>query len=148
MAPKRPPNGGIIIVDGDQSYQAALIADLEKNGFEVFFAETVNRLFSLMETKFDKFKPTLVVVDTILPQMSGFEVVRRFVDKYGDKKIPVLMSSKYKADEDTIEVHSAGAKGLLDKPFTAQTFLQALEQERTKKMKEMIGDMIFDINYE
>ena len=148
MAIKRPPNGGIIIVDGDQSYQAALQADMEKNGFEVFFAETVNRLFTLMETKFDKFKPTMVVVDTILPQMSGFEVVRRFVDKYADKKIPVLMTSKYKSEEDTLEIHNAGAKGLLEKPLTAQTFRHVIEREKIKKMKGEIGDMVFDINYE
>lgn len=133
----------ILLVDGDTETHAGAVESLTAAGFDVSVASDPGKAFAIMEVKFTWSKPSLVIVDLILPQMSGFEFVRRFVDRFEQHKIPIFMMSKYPSAEDRLEIHSAGAHALLSKPLSGQAVNHELEQMRIKKLKSEIGVMAF-----
>ena len=125
----------ILLVDGDTESHAAAVESLTKAGYEVSVASDPNKAFAIMDTKFTWSKPSLVIVDLSLTQMSGFEFSRRFTDRFEQHKIPIFLMSKYPSAEDRMELNSVGARALLAKPLTAEAVTHALEQMRVKKLK-------------
>lgn len=135
--PLRPKNskGTILLVDGDPATQTAAAEILGKAGYEVSVAGETSKAFAIMEVVFAHTKPDLVIADIILPQMSGFEFVRRFMEHYEKHKVPVFLMSKYASPEDKMEVRSVGAQALLVKPITVKAVEYELEQMRIRKAK-------------
>jgi len=146
---KKYPAGIFIVVDPDADTQAASIEILNEAGFEVRACASGDRAIKLVEgTPKDLRKPQFIIVDAILSGMSGFEVVRRLAEKYAGKDLLILMMSKYDSTEDILEAQGAGARALLKKPLTLENIKSAIEDNRMRKLKSEIGDMVFQINYE
>ena len=70
--------------------------------------------FDLLEKHPDT---ALIILDTTLPQMSGFEVLRRFKDKPSVKSIPVVVVSTEGRQEHIEQGLQAGAYAYVTKPF-------------------------------
>lgn len=100
----------ILVVDDEPNIQELVKLYLEKEGYKVDLAgsgsEAINRM--------DAFKPALVVLDLMLPDIDGFEVCRQ-IRKRGE--VPVLMLTARKEDIDKILGLELGADDYMTKPF-------------------------------
>ena len=99
----------ILIEDEPQIRRFVRVA-LEKEGWQVFDAETAARGLSDAGTR----KPDLLVVDLGLPDGDGIDLIR---DVRGWSNVPILVLSARDGESDKIEALDAGADDYLTKPF-------------------------------
>lgn len=104
-------NERILIVE-DEVEIAELVRDyLKREGFDVVIAGDGQEGLS----RFREFKPTLVILDILLPKLDGYEVCRMIRQ---ESNVPILMASAKKEDFDKVVGLGLGADDYLAKPFS------------------------------
>lgn len=76
--------------------------------------------------KYEELKPDVLLLDLLMPKMSGIEVIRELKEKYSDVKILVLTS--FAADEQVFPAIKAGALGYLLKDSQPEELIEAIRQ--------------------
>jgi two-component system response regulator RegX3 len=100
----------ILVVDDEQSYRDALSVALQQEGFDVeTAADGVEAL-----AKFDAVQPSLVLLDVMLPKMSGVDVCREIRTR---SQVPILMVTARNAEIDAVVGLEVGADDYVTKPF-------------------------------
>ena len=135
----------VILVEPEETVEEQLRSELVGGKFDVVSARDLNQIDRLLAERFSKIPPLAVLVDMVLPQSSGFDLVRRLCEKHGDKKLTIFILSKVLDPTDQAEANSSGAIGLIKKPFTRSEFEQALENVRMRRLKAEIGSIVFSI---
>jgi putative two-component system response regulator len=133
-----PPNdikGAVVIVTSATDGDSSIVKDLQAKGYEVVVCTQPSRAILLRETKNRDWKPGLFLIDVVLPEIGGFELVRRIAEKYGDSRARIFMMSPYKSQEDELEAYNAGASALLFRPLTSADILQEIENEKVKRAR-------------
>jgi CheY-like chemotaxis protein len=106
------PVGRILIADDNEPNRELLEAYLSDEGHEIFMAadgrETVDAAFSKL--------PDLVLLDIMMPKMSGYEVCKTLKADPRTRDIPVLMVTALKEMGDIEKAVAAGADDFLTKP--------------------------------
>jgi two-component system response regulator RegX3 len=100
----------ILVVDDEQSYRDALRVALEREGFRV---ETAADGTEAVE-KFDAYKPALVLLDVMLPRLSGVDVCRELRSR---SQVPIIMVTARTAEIDAVVGLEVGADDYVTKPF-------------------------------
>ena len=107
----------LVLVVDDEPHIVALVAyHLAKAGYRVATAK--NGADALARA--NRERPALVVLDLMLPGMSGFEVLKKLRGRDHTRDVPVLMLTARRDEPDRIEGLSLGADDYLTKPFSAQ----------------------------
>jgi len=106
----------ILVVEDEQSFSDALSYMLRKEGFEVAVAG--NGPDGL--TEFDKAGADLVLLDLMLPGLSGLEVCRQLRAR---SDVPVIMLTAKDAEVDKVVGLEIGADDYVTKPFSARELL-------------------------
>jgi two-component system response regulator AtoC len=101
----------ILIVDDEVLTLRTLRKALEKEGYEIFIAETGEKALEIYANQ----KPHLVLLDLMLPGISGLEVLKHIKDKDGESI--VIMMTAYEIVEKAVEAMKLGAYDYLLKPF-------------------------------
>ena len=105
----------VLVMAGDEKLIALARLSLAKNGLEVKAATTAyNGLATLDDSPHD-----LVILDTVLPDISGWEVLRRI---RGSSEVPVMLLTKRNSDVDKARGLDLGADDYLTKPFSFLEF--------------------------
>jgi DNA-binding response OmpR family regulator len=103
----------ILIVDDEPRIRLALEYNLRKDGFEVFTAkdgfEGLNMAIEI--------KPDLILLDWMMPEMSGIDVMRKLKLNEGTRDIPVFMCTAKSAIGDLDRGYNVGADYYITKPF-------------------------------
>src|SRR5512143_2339121 len=111
------PAGELVLVVDDEPHIVALVAyHLATAGYRVSTAKSGADALTLA----DRERPSLVILDLMLPGMSGFDVLRKLRAKPGTRDVPVLMLTARREEPDRIEGLSLGADDYLTKPFSPQ----------------------------
>ena len=106
----------VLVVDDEADICALVAYHLAKAGFRVSTASTgPEALASAREEQ-----PALVVLDLMLPGLSGYEVLSRMRADEGTRDVAVLMLTARREEEDRIRGLSLGADDYLTKPFSPQ----------------------------
>lgn len=108
-----PVNECVLIVDDEPSVHDVVRAYLEREGFLVLSAANGQEALRLAHER----RPALIVLDLMLPDLSGEEVVRD-VRRYSD--VPILMLTARSAEDDRVAGLELGADDYLTKPFSAR----------------------------
>ena len=113
----RAPGGERVLVVDDEPDIVALVAfHLAKAGFRVGTAATgADALAAAREER-----PSLIVLDLMLPGMSGFEVLEQLRADEATRDVAVLMLTARREEPDRIRGLSLGADDYLAKPFSPQ----------------------------
>ena len=101
----------ILIVDDEILTLNNLKKALEKEDYEVFLADSGEKALEIMKIE----KPHLILLDLMLPGISGLEVLKRV--KEGEGEIIVIMMTAYEILEKAVEAMNLGAYDYLLKPF-------------------------------
>jgi DNA-binding response OmpR family regulator len=73
-------------------------------------------------------RPEIVILDTALPTLDGFQVLARLQQRQEPSRLPVLVISSISAQLGSQLAATLGARAYLCKPFTFQTLQQALDE--------------------
>jgi two-component system response regulator RegX3 len=103
-----PPT--ILVVDDEQSYRDALSVALQREGFVVDTAADGAEAIA----RFDACRPALVLLDVMLPQMSGVDVCREIRTR---SQVPIIMVTAKNAEIDAVVGLEVGADDYVTKPF-------------------------------
>lgn len=104
----------ILVVEDEEAIATLLKYNLEREGFRVALAKDGEEaLIALKEHK-----PDVVVLDWMLPQLSGIEVCRQMRRNADTKNIPVIMLSARGEEDDRIRGLDCGADDYVVKPFS------------------------------
>jgi len=107
----------VLVVD-DESYITDLVATaLRYEGFDVAAAANGREALGLVES----FRPELIVLDVMLPDLDGFEVQRRLVDR--GRRVPVLFLTARDATEDKVRGLTIGGDDYVTKPFSLEELI-------------------------
>ena len=119
----QPAGKKILIVDDDIYMQDLLTEILSREEYET---ETASSGFEA-GTKVVKFKPGLVILDLIMPLMSGFEVCRMIKEDPDTSHIKILALTGYDTEENRKKIMEAGADGYMTKPVERVVLLRHVE---------------------
>jgi two-component system, OmpR family, response regulator RegX3 len=100
----------VLVVDDEQSYRDALTVALEREGFAV---ETAADGVEALE-RFDAVQPALVLLDVMLPRVSGVDVCRQIRTR---SRVPIIMVTARNAEIDAVVGLEVGADDYVTKPF-------------------------------
>jgi len=110
----------IFVVDDEVNLLEVIKDYLQKEGFEVFTSvngEEALKLFPLL-------KPDFVILDLMLPDLSGEEICRRIRQ---ESDVPILMLTAKSAVEDRIQGLALGADDYLVKPFSPRELVMRIK---------------------
>ena len=113
--PPSEPQYRVLLVDDDERLLALARLSLAKEGAQVETATTAAEGL----TKADEYHPHLVVLDVMLPDLSGWETLRRLREASG---VPVMMLTGRDSDVDKARGLDLGADDYLTKPFSFVEF--------------------------
>lgn len=129
----------LLLVDGDPKSLRVLDVSLKKAGFEVATASSGRDALASLAVEL----PDLIISDTDLDEMDGFELCTRIKAKPDWAKIPFLFVSGRKSIEDKIRGLELGVDDYLTKPIyikeigiRVRTALQRAERERMESRRE------------
>ncbi len=106
----------ILVVDDEPDIVALVAYHLAKTNYRVSTASNGTDALSIARQE----RPSLLVLDLMLPGMSGFDVLEHIRAEEGTRHIAVLMLTARKEEQDRIRGLSLGADDYLTKPFSPQ----------------------------
>ena len=117
------PTGPILVVDDEPDIRLLVAINLRKAGYRVLEAERGDEALRLAKEQ----EPSLIVLDLMLPDLSGREVCRRLRDQPETKSTPILMLTARNEEIDRIKGFMAGADDYVTKPFSTQQLVEKVK---------------------
>lgn len=127
----------ILIAEDDLTSRSMLAAILVKQGYEVI--EAIDGL-SAMEVLHQPDPPKLAILDWLMPEMDGLEVIRRIRAMQTEHKPYLIMLTSMDSKIDIIAGLDAGANDYLTKPFDPDELRARIEVGR--RLVELQGELI------
>jgi len=113
----------IMVVDDDHELVTIVRVILEQKGFNVRCAYNGSQLFAGL----DEHKPDLIILDIMMPEMDGLEVLRRLKAVPETSSIPVILLTALDEYEDSLTGYKMGADYYIAKPFTKTQMMTAID---------------------
>ncbi len=114
----------IMIVDDDHELVTIVRVILEQKGFNVRCAYNGPQLFADL----DEHKPDLIILDIMMPEMDGLEVLTRLKGNPDTVSIPVIMLTALDRYEDRLRGYKLGADHYISKPFTKAQLMAGINR--------------------
>lgn len=114
-------NAHILIVEDEPLLQEILKENLEEVGYQTTVADNGEMAWRQLTENYHLFDA--VILDRVMPDLDGIEILRRIKANTELSSIPVIMQTSLTSDEDIAEGLKAGALYYLTKPFSADALL-------------------------
>ena len=114
----------VLIVDDDPRVREYVRVNLEMEGYAVREASSAEEGLAVLE----EVSPDLVLLDVMMPEVDGWEMLRRLQERHGVGAIPVVMFSGKVEEQAAAEATARGAQGFLGKPFDPQQLIEHAKQ--------------------
>lgn len=114
----------VLIVDDDPKLREYVRVNLEMEGYSVKEAGSADEGLGVL----DESTPDLVLLDVMMPEVDGWEMLRRVQERHGVGAIPVIMFSGKVDEKAAEEAASRGAQAFIGKPFNPQELIDQTKQ--------------------
>ena len=114
----------VLIVDDDERVREYVRVNLEMEGYAVREAGSAEEGLGVL----DEVSPDLILLDVMMPEVDGWEMLRRVQERHGVGAIPVVMFSGKVDEREAVEATARGAQGFLGKPFDPQQLIEHAKQ--------------------
>ena len=104
----------VMVIEDEEALGLLLKYNLEKEGYEVILETWGNKALAEIE----KYGPSVILLDWMLPEISGVEICKLVRSKPDIKNIPIIMLTAKGEEEDKIKGLTAGADDYVTKPFS------------------------------
>jgi len=135
-----PNPGRVLVIDDDPEIHRILRLQLSTIGYEVASANDGQQGLDLLET--GRFH--VVILDLMLPGISGMEVLQRIREREFDVEVIVLTA--YASLESAVEALRLGAYDYITKPFAAEVVRSAVERAMEKQQLALRLSTIYDLS--
>ncbi|HVI31078.1 hybrid sensor histidine kinase/response regulator [Phenylobacterium sp.] len=134
IADDEPP-ARILIVDDIADNRTILGRRFQRRGFEIAEADSGRGALEMIAREtFD-----VVLLDVMMPDMNGLEVLRRIREKHTDVQLPVIMVTGKTESQDIVEALTAGANDYITKPVDfAVALARVSTQVRSRQAEEQV----------
>ncbi|OKP86885.1 hypothetical protein A3844_12875 [Paenibacillus helianthi] len=129
----------ILIIDDDVELVAFLRESLEKQSYYVSIALSAERGLKI----FYEGKPDLILLDVLLPDQSGIDVLKQIIGKAKKERIPIIIVSGEHAKDIQMYAYSLGVMDYMPKPLDIDLFL-VLIKNRFDLKREWQESIIVD----
>jgi two-component system phosphate regulon response regulator PhoB len=109
----------VLIVEDEAALMTMLRYNLEKQGFRVEEAGDGEEAL----TRINELKPDMVLLDWMLPHLSGIEVCRQLRRRPATRELPVIMITARSEDQDAVRGLNTGADDYVTKPFSTEALV-------------------------
>src|SRR5205085_7255821 len=109
----------VLVVDDDAGVREFVRANLELEGYSVREAASAAEGLTALEHG----APDLILLDVMMPEVDGWEMLRQLQERFGVGAIPVIVFSGEVEERAVSAPEARGARGFLGKPFDLQRLL-------------------------
>jgi len=128
----------ILVVEDEPAIQELISYNLRQAGHVVFCAENAEQAMSVVNDAL----PDLVLLDWMLPGMSGVEFARMLRHSTRTKTIPIIMLTARAEESDKIAGLEIGADDYITKPFSPRELIARIKAVLRRRSPEAADDMI------
>jgi two-component system alkaline phosphatase synthesis response regulator PhoP len=118
----------ILIVDDEPNIVISLEFLMAQNGYNVFIARNGEQAMELLP----QVKPDLILLDVMLPNRSGFEILQLLRKDNITKSIKVILLTAKGRDQDITKGISLGADAYVTKPFSTRALVEKVKEVLNK----------------
>jgi two-component system, OmpR family, phosphate regulon response regulator PhoB len=131
-------NASILIVEDEDALTLLLRYNLETQGYEV---ETIAR-GDEADTRLKEGTPDLVILDWMLPGLSGIELCRRLRARPETRQLPIIMLTARGEESERVRGLSTGADDYIVKPFSVPELLARVNALLRRASPERVADVL------
>ncbi len=128
----------ILIVDDDPLNIEMVCQQLNSKHYELQVAHNGPQALKLVEQN----KPDLILLDVMMPEMSGFEVCKRIRRKHHQNHLPIIFLTAKNREEDVIRGLEIGGNDYLTKPFFRTELIQRVETHLENMLYQKQSDTL------
>ena len=132
----------ILVVEDDKSISDLISLHLKKNNFEYLVVHNGEDALSHL----DNFMPDFIILDWMIPGLSGLEVLRRIRNKKEYKNLPILMLTAKNSEQDKIISFESGLDDYITKPFLPSELIARVKAilKRTSHLNQDQENLTFN----
>ena len=132
----------ILVVEDDKSISDLITLHLKKNDFEYLVVHNGEDALSHL----DNFMPDFIILDWMIPGLSGLEGLRRIRNKQEYKNLPILMLTAKNSEQDKIISFESGLDDYITKPFLPSELIARVKAilKRTSQLNQDQDNLIFN----
>lgn len=139
--PVKTVRATILLVD-DDPFSLKILSGLLHSHYDILAAPSGERALNIAT---GEQKPDLVLLDIVMPDMDGYEVLARLRENPSTRDIPVIFTTGLDSAEDKAKSLKLGAADFINKPYHAPTVLASvhaqLELRRAQERPAAAGDI-------
>ena len=128
----------VLVVEDEGAQREVLKYNLEAEGFEVVLAENGDEAMLLVAEE----QPDLIVLDWMLPNVSGIEVCRRVKADPQTRQIPIVMLSARSEEVDRVRGLETGADDYVVKPYSVVELMARLRTQLRRTRPATMGERL------
>ena len=128
----------ILVVEDEQAQRLILQHNLEEAGYEVVTAEDGE--VGLEHIK--DYKPDIIVLDWMMPKLSGIELCRQIKSASNTKQTPVIMLSARSEEVDRIRGLEIGADDYISKPYSIKEILVRIKGQLRRVREAAVAEKL------
>lgn len=128
----------VLVVEDEPAQREVLAYNLEAEGFGVAKAETGDDALMLV----DETQPDVIILDWMLPGISGIEICRRLKSNSETRKIPVIMLTARSEEADRVRGLETGADDYVIKPYSVIELMARVRTQLRRVRPASVGERL------
>ncbi|UYV39197.1 phosphate regulon transcriptional regulator PhoB [Rhodobacteraceae bacterium D3-12] len=128
----------VLLVEDEPAQREVLAYNLEAEGFNVLRAGDGEEALVII----DEGAPDIVLLDWMLPNVSGIEVCRRLKSRSGTRGIPVIMISARSEEVDRVRGLETGADDYMVKPYSVAELMARVRTQLRRVRPSSVGERL------
>jgi two-component system phosphate regulon response regulator PhoB len=128
----------VLVAEDEGALVTLLRYNLEREGYRVFEAQDGEEALLVAGEQ----KPDVVLLDWMLPQLSGIEVCRRLRSRQDTRNVPIIMLTARGEESDRIRGLDTGADDYITKPFSMTELLARLRAVMRRIRPGLADDVV------
>jgi len=139
-------SGHVLVVEDEAAISTLLRYNLMREGFDVSLCDDGDEALAAVADN----RPDLVILDWMLPGLSGVEICRQLRARAETRDLPVIMLTARGEEEDRVRGLNSGADDYLTKPFSMAELMARLRAVLRRRVPGMaantveFGDIVLD----
>lgn len=128
----------VLVVEDEPAQREILSYNLEAEGFRVSRAEDGEQALLLVEEE----APDIILLDWMLPNVSGIEVCRRLKTRAETRNVPVIMLSARSEEVDKVRGLETGADDYVVKPYSVIELMARVRAQLRRTRPAAVGELL------
>lgn len=128
----------VLVVEDEPAQREVLAYNLQAEGFRVQQADNGEEALLIVAEE----TPDLIVLDWMLPSVSGIEVCRRLKSRADTKNVPIIMLSARSEETDLVRGLETGADDYIVKPYSVAELMARVRTQLRRSRPSSLGETL------